>query len=162
MLAAAVAAVGLALAALSPVPAAAEEPLLTVSGKIARPNRGGEAVFTRADLERLGLTTLRTSTAWTEGVREFEGVLLCDVLDAVGADGDVLEAHALNDYYVEIPADDCRKYPVLLAMRQDGRELTPRDRGPLWIVYPRDAFPELKREIINSRWVWQLDRLTVK
>ena len=153
----------LAVAGLSSlVPAAGETPLLTVTGHISRPNQGDAAVFGRADLEALGLHELRTSTAWTEGVVTFEGVRLCDVLDAAGADGVVIEAHALNDYIVQIPADDCRKYPVLLAMRQNGRVLSVRDRGPLWIVYPRDDFPELATDIVNTRWVWQLDRLGVK
>jgi hypothetical protein len=142
--------------------AAGESPLLTVTGNISRPNDGDSRVFDRDDLEALGLYELRTTTAWTNGVVTFEGVRLCDVLDAAGAEGEVIEAHALNDYVVEIPADDCRKYPVLIAMRQNGRVLRVRDRGPLWIVYPRDEFPELVSDIVNTRWVWQLDRLEVR
>jgi hypothetical protein len=43
----------------------------------------------------------------------------------------------------------------------NGQELA-RDRAPIWIVYPRDDFPELQDEKVNTRWVWQLSSLTVE
>jgi hypothetical protein len=136
--------------------------LLTVSGRIANMSTPGRAEFDRAALESLGVHKVRTTTVWTDGVGTFEGPLLCDLLDRVGADGKVLLAQALNDYSVEIPADDCRKYPVVLALTLDGRDLQRRDKGPIWIVYPRDEHPELRTEQVNTRWVWQLNRLEVR
>jgi hypothetical protein len=136
--------------------------LLSVSGRIAHVTAPGRAEFDRAALQRLGLHTVRTTTVWTDGVGTFEGPLLCDVLDRVGAEGKVLVARALNDYAVEIPVEDCRKYPVVLALTLDGRELHRRDKGPIWIVYPRDDHAELRSEQVNTRWVWQLDRLEVR
>ena len=44
----------------------------------------------------------------------------------------------------------------------DGEELRVRDKGPLWIVYPRDDFPELDNRLIRSRWVWQVKELMVR
>lgn len=155
-----------ALAAL-PARAAALAPadgpvLLTVEGSITETNAGDRAELDRATLTALGLHKVRTSTPWTNGVVEFEGPLLCDLLDFLGARGTKLFASALNDYTAEIPIEDCRRYPVILALRQDGRNLRVRDKGPIWIVYPRDDHPELYREIVNSRWVWQLARLDVR
>ena len=63
---------------------------------------------------------------------------------------------------VEIPIEDCRRYPVVLALTRDGRDLQRRDKGPIWVVYPRDDHAELRSEQINTRWVWQLDRLEVR
>ena len=57
---------------------------------------------------------------------------------------------------------DFADYPVLFALKMDGRDLTVRDRGPIWIVYPRDDFSELRNERVNARWVWQLNGLTVE
>lgn len=135
--------------------------LLTVTGHISRTTSPGRAEFDRAALEALGLHEVSTSTAWTDGVSRFQGPLLRDVLDRVGASGTRLTARALNDYSVRIPIGDCRKYRVLLALTRDGRELQRRDKGPIWVVYPRDDHPELRSELINSRWIWQLDRLDV-
>ena len=136
--------------------------VLTVTGRISHTTSGNRAEFDRAALESLGLHQARTSTAWTDGVSIFEGPLLCDLLGRVGATGTMLLAQALNDYTVEIPVDDCRKYPVILALRRDGNDLQRRDKGPIWIVYPRDAYPELRSEQVNTRWIWQLNRLEVR
>jgi hypothetical protein len=40
--------------------------------------------------------------------------------------------------------------------------MTVRDKGPLWIVYPYDAKPEYRQELIYSRSIWQLDHIEVK
>jgi hypothetical protein len=145
-------------------PAAGEsETLLVVTGRIA-PELAAEggARFDREALQTLPQHEIRTSTPWTDGVSAFEGPLLCDLLERLGADGTVLHARALNDYAIDIPVEDCERYPVILALKRDGKELSRRDMGPIWIVYPRDDHPELQLETINARWVWQLTELEVR
>lgn len=157
------------LACLVPVDAGAEAlprptgaVVLTVSGAIAVTNTKAEARFDRAMLEKLGVHALRTSTTWTTGVKTFEGVRARDVMAAVGAKGTEARAVALNDYAVIVPLEDFDRYDVLLAFRMDGQDLTARDKGPLWIVYPRDAHRELNDAKFDARWAWQLKRLEVK
>lgn len=111
--------------------------------------------------------TLDTHTAWTEGVQHFDGVLLRDVLASAGikaedAKDKVLEALALNDFRVEIPAADAYKYDVLLAQKINGKALSRRDKGPYWIVYPRDQHSELNDSRYDHRWAWQLKQLQIK
>lgn len=137
-------------------------PILEVSGSIATKNDGGSAKFDLAMLEKLGVAKVKTSTAWTEGTPQFEGVLVRDLLAAVGATGGTVTAVALNDYKIEIPIADFNKYGVILAYRQDGQELRIRDKGPLWIVYPQDDHPELKTKATQAKWLWQLKELRVK
>ena len=91
------------------------------------------------------------------------GVRLSDVLDRVGASGDTLTAIALNDYSAELPSEDARTWPVILAFSRDGKTLSVRDKGPLWIVYPRDDHAELQSEALAmGKWVWQLKAIDVK
>ena len=71
----------------------------------------------------------------------------------------VLSASAMS---AEIPTSDFQRYPVILAMTMNGKPLSRRDKGPLWIVYPRDDHPELATPEVNARWVWQLKALTVR
>lgn len=149
-----------ALAA-EPLPQPSGPVILTVSGAIERTNGAGAAHFDRAMLQELGVASIETSTVWTDGVKRFEGVSLKKVLDRVGARGTRLRASALNDYAIVLPISDLR-YDPLLAMSMDGSELTVRTRGPLWIVFPRDAFPELRTAEQDARWVWQLKRLSVE
>ncbi|MBB5702094.1 hypothetical protein FHS76_001969 [Ochrobactrum daejeonense] len=147
----------------STVPSHAEPATtLTVIG----PN-GNRRVLTRDDFARLPQSRLQTSTAWTEGPQSFDGVLLRDVLATVGIDGRhigdrQITVSALNDYSVEIPLLDAFKYDVLLAHRMNGKVLNRRDKGPYWIVYPRDQHEELDDLRYAHRWAWQLKQIEVK
>ncbi len=136
--------------------------ILTVTGQITRTNAPGRAEFDVAMLEALGVEELRTATAWTEGRPLFVGPRGQALLEAVGARGERLKAKAINDYLVTIPAEDFRRYPVLLALKIDGEYLRVRDKGPIWVVYPRDQHPELATAQMNQRWIWQLKELAVE
>lgn len=157
---------GLALLASLPDPVRADAlpppqgpVLLEIAGKIDAPN--GTARLDLAGLEGLGLRHLRTSTYWTEGIQDFEGVLLRDLLRAVGAHGQMAVMFALNDYTVDIPVADAEAYDVLIAVRQNGAEMPIRSKGPLWIIYPIDEHPELDRKSTSDKMIWQLSRIVI-
>ncbi|WP_449396469.1 molybdopterin-dependent oxidoreductase [Devosia riboflavina] len=150
---AAAAATGSALSL--PVFAESEPVILEVSGQVE-----ATRTFTLSQLRALGVTSLETSTAWTDGAPEFEGVLGRNVLDTLGPlSSSHVTALALNDYRADIPLSDFYEYDVLFAWSMDGEMMTRRDKGPLWIVYPRDNVPQLREERYEHRWVWQLNRL---
>jgi hypothetical protein len=148
--------------ALEPLPAPAGPVILTVAGSIAVTNGDSGAAFDRDMLYALGISELTTTTPWTDGQRVFSGVLGRAVLARVGAEGTTVLAFALNDYTVEIPMEDFEKYDVLLATEMDGEEMLVSDKGPIWIVYPRDSDPELQDRRMHDRWVWQLKALQVQ
>jgi hypothetical protein len=136
--------------------------LLTVTGKIDRTNSPQGAEFDRPMLEALGMVKLLTSTNFTDGRKEFDGIPLAALLARVGANGASLRATALNNYATTFPLTDLAYEPIL-AMRMDGVVLTPRDKGPLWIVFPKDRFSTvLTGPYWDQKWVWQLDRLSVE
>lgn len=135
--------------------------VLTIEGNIARTNAEDRALFDLAMIEALPVTTLDTSTVVTDGVGHFEGVLMHKLLEFVGAEGELVTATAVNDYVIDIPMSDFVEFDVLAAYRMDGDQLTARDKGPLWIVYPRDDHDELQDIRYDYRWVWQLVRLEV-
>ena len=109
--------------------------VLTVSGRVHQPNRGSVAVFDMAMLERLPQTSFVTLTPWYAQARKFTGPLLRDVLAAAGSPGSPgghLRAVALNDYRVNIPADDAQRYDMVLARLLDDKPMLVRDKGPLF------------------------------
>lgn len=137
-------------------------PLLIVKGALSLTNVGNEAHLDRALLETFGVTTVRTSTPWSEATHEFEGVLLGSLLKALGASGTSMRSRALNDYEVDIPIEDVQRYKVLIAWSCDGISLTRRDKGPLWLVYPWSDHPELNNSATKQRSIWQLHEIELQ
>lgn len=144
--------------------AAAAEPLATLT--VIAPN-GTTRVLTGEDFTQLPQTTLQTNTAWTEGPQNFDGVLMREVLATVGVGPKDAANHsitvvAINDYSISIPLQDAYKYNVLIARKMNGKALSLRDKGPYWIVYPRDHHVELNDSRYDHRWAWQLKQIEVK
>ncbi|NJN46526.1 MAG: molybdopterin-dependent oxidoreductase [Candidatus Competibacteraceae bacterium] len=138
------------------------EVILAITGAISRTNAPGKAEFDLAMLQALGVEQRRRTTPWTDGIQEFDGVLMRDVMKAVGATGQEVLASALNDYAITIPLDDFTQYPILLAFAANGKALTRRDKGPLWIIYPTEEFPETNTATHIARSIWQLYHLEVR
>ena len=136
--------------------------VLTITGHITRANDGDSAVFDEAMLAALPSASLETTTVVTDGIKQFDGFLMRDLLTLVGADGETVSATALNDYIIDIPMEDFERFDVLVATHMDGQRLLPSDKGPLWIVYPRDDHAQLQDIRYDYRWVWQLVRLKVE
>lgn len=137
-------------------PSLADDVLLEVSFSDRDPVR-----LSRADLEAMPATEFSTSTLWTEGVVVFQGVSLFDFVKEMHIEGDTIEAIAINDYLIEVPIEDAVKGGPMIAYRMNGEEMSPRDKGPLWIVYPYDSNVEYQSETYYSRSVWQMNRIVV-
>lgn len=138
--------------------------VLTLSGGITESNagEGKKAEFDMAMLEKLPQYSFKTRTPWHDQVREYTGPRLRDVLAAVKADGKVLKAIALNDYQVEIPAEDAAKFDVIVARLADGKPMAIRDKGPLFIMYPFDTTEVLQSPLYYSRAAWQLKAIEIQ
>lgn len=136
--------------------------LLTVAGRLSRPNHGMESRYDLAMLDALPQGSFSGPTPWLEQSAHFTGPLLSAVLDDVGAMGTALEVSAINDYMAVIPASDARTMAVILATRLDGQPMPVRARGPLWVIYPMDRDPALRNEAIYAKSVWQVARITIR
>ena len=139
-----------------------ERVILTIAGAIARTNAAGEARFDRPMLDSLPQHEFATSTVWTEGVSVYSGVLLRDLLAAVGAEGTALTAHAIDGYSATIPLDSLADDGPLVASLRDGAAMSVRQRGPLWIVFPFDDNPSYRNDTTYNRSIWQLNRIEIE
>lgn len=136
--------------------------ILTIAGAVSKTNMSNTAVFDAAMIDALPVHSIKTNTPWFKDAVTFSGPLLQDVLNAVGAKGEMLTIKALNDYQIQVPLSDAQKYQTILARKVDGKVLSVRDKGPLFLIYPFDAVPELKNDIYYGRSIWQIASITVK
>lgn len=141
--------------------ARSEEPVLIVRN--ATDPASAELKLTEAELMAMPQVTIRTSTEFTDGVIAFSGPLARDVIARAGV-GKATTAHlvAANDYAVDIPIADFFDYDVVLALVADGKRLTMRDKGPIWVVYPFDDHKALNDPIYNARSIWQLTTVELR
>ncbi|MFM0038941.1 molybdopterin-dependent oxidoreductase [Paraburkholderia strydomiana] len=118
--------------------------------------------FTEAQLLALPVHSITTATTWTPR-STFTGPLLADILKTVGAYGTQVEFHTFDDYTYTLPVSDADRYGVVVAYSMNGQRLKISDFGPLFLIYPRDAYPtELTGALGDSKFVWQIKALIVK
>jgi hypothetical protein len=141
-------------------------PLLTVRGRILSGMPQGRSglrrcLCTDAELRALASKRIVTSTIWTPRC-SFEGPLLTSVLEHVRARGQHLRLDALDDYQVTIPWEDLDRYGLILAHSADDQRLRRSHFGPLWLIYPRDEYPnELNGPVAQAKFIWQVRSLEV-
>ena len=135
--------------------------VLSLGGRIQRTNQGERAALDMAMLEALAQHSFTTKTPWFKQPRKFTGPLLRDVLSLVGAQGTTLRMTALNDYRIDVPNDDARRFDVVLARMIDDKPITVREKGPLFMIYPFDSLAALRNPLYYSRSVWQLKSIDV-
>lgn len=138
------------------LPAFADETLLQVSNA-----EGAVVEFDRQALESLPQVSIKTSTLWTQGVIEFRGPLLLDVLHSAGITSGRVAFQALNDYRLEADLTEFTQEWPIIATRRDGLPFGVRDNGPLWVIYPFDRGGKLAEERTYFSSVWQLVSITV-
>jgi len=142
-----------AIALLGAGVAGAAEVALTI-GKV---GRGAQTDLTLSDLSALGEVTIVTGNDFVDGQRNFRGPLMRDLLQHYGAGGaEKVRLTAVNDYHVDVAVSEFYAYDVILALTVDGKPLSRRDRGPIWLIYPTDDHQELQDPVYNGRLIWQL------
>jgi hypothetical protein len=150
---------GLAVPSASTATTASNGPVvLTIEGKVG----GGRVEFSRAELEAIGLATIRTTTPWHDGVQTFEGVPLSALMGRVASGVRQAEFIALNKYRTVIPFEDFARHQPILALKRNGNYMEVRDKGPLFVIYPYDAKAELRSEQYFARSAWQVRAINIQ
>lgn len=112
------------------------------------------------DLAALPQVTIRAQNAFVDGEVAFRGPLARDVLQLLAlGEAEVLRFTAANDYSVEIPSSDFDEFDAILAMEADGKPLSRRDKGPLWLMYPISEDDDRMESVYVHRLIWQVVRI---
>lgn len=133
------------------------EPMLVLSrgpGNVEQLELGQE------DLLKLEQVTIATENEFTDGKVLYKGPLVRDVIALLTLDqAEFLRFTAANDYFIDIPTEDFRKFDAILAMEADGVPLSRRDKGPIWLMYPISDHDELRDRVYTQRLIWQLVKI---
>lgn len=145
------------------IPAPTDNIILTVTGKIGTSNRDGAIVMDRDMIESVGEVEYKVTDPFENKPYTYRGPLMSDLLSLwqVPDDAQTLEVVALDDYTVDIPIAEVRKYPVLFALQQEGEYMPTSTRGPAMLVFPYDNF-EFDPAVYNDYWSWQIKSIEVK
>ena len=113
-------------------------------------------------LAALPQAEFRTETPWTDGMHSYRGPTLAGLLAAQGVkDASQIEVLALNGYQQRVDLALFAEAPLTLARYQDGKALTRRNKGPLWLLVPFSDHPQLNVSAVHSNMVWQVTRIEV-
>lgn len=135
---------------------------LQIDGAISAPDGGQDIQLDAAVLRGLPQYHVTTHTPWHDGAVTFSGPRLEDLLELLKPAGRMLHITALNDYSVDIPLSDLQRYQPVLAWQLNGQPISVRNKGPLFLIYPFDAYPELHNPLYYGRSIWQIRRITVR
>lgn len=134
--------------------------ILSVSVDVANSEPAKKRIeFDREMLMDLELLSITTSTPWTENEDIYKGPLLRSLLEKLDIKAESITISALNDYKAVLPVSDAYEYDVILATEVNGKQISIRDKGPIFILYPFDQNPSLRNEVIYSRSVWQANKI---
>jgi hypothetical protein len=116
--------------------------------------------LTLEELAALPQVEVRTENEFSDGLVTYRGPLVRDVLAEIGLDRlSAVRFVAANDYYVDIPTSDFIEFDAILAMEADGKPLSRRDKGPLWLMYPISGHAALRDPVYLRRLIWQVIRI---
>ena len=160
--------------------------ILTVTGAIARANRGPldsaldqmmhkqkiqfDKGFTFDFEALLALTPLaiQPTLEYDSRPHHLSGPALLDVIKTTGAplsDSTRLLLRAVDGYVVTITVADAQKYRFIVATHLDGRPMPLGGLGPLWAVYDADRHPHMRAKPVNARFAlcpWALYHIEVQ
>lgn len=119
--------------------------------------------YTFEDLLAFEQEIVETTNDYVDELATFQGPSLQSLLEASDIDRDAgIKMSAINDFTISVPAEDAFLHGVILALLRDGEEMSVRDKGPIWVIYPMDDNPELRDDLYNGRLVWQLKSIAVE
>ena len=147
--------------------------LLTITGRIARTNRGAfdpaldqmmakqkikfdkAYGFEFATLAALPATLIKPTLEYDGKSHALSGPLLADVLKTAGAPtagSTTVLLRAVDGYAVQPTLAAIARYRFILATHLDGVPLPLGGLGPLWAVYDADRIPELAARPLAERF----------
>jgi hypothetical protein len=145
------------------IPGPTEKVVLTLYGDLVVKNGGDTLQFDMPTLEKLGIVEYAVHDPWLKSEVTYTGVLMSELSKFVGATDSATKVHivALDDYQIDIPFTEIKKWPILLATRVNGEYMSIENSGPTRIIFPYHAYPEIDPVKYDDLWIWNIKSMEV-
>jgi hypothetical protein len=130
--------------------------VLTISGPAPLAHQDRKFDFDMAMLERMPQHSILTETPWYGAGAPIQRPAAARRAEDRRAPGSLPAPRGPERLPVEMPFDDAQRYDVVLARQLDGKAMSVREKGPLFVMYPFDSQPQLRNAVYFGRCVWQL------
>ena len=116
-----------------------------------------------SDIEKLPKYQATLKTFWGMS-GTFQGVLMRDLIKHYhlrkGTKRLILRGS--NGYVAGLSLREFDKSPALLATRINGQPISPEDRGPLILIWPKKEAAALQGTATLSSWVWSISEISTQ
>ncbi|MER2496700.1 molybdopterin-dependent oxidoreductase [Vibrio neptunius] len=137
-------------------------PLFSAELVVGIDNRQPETLVYDQLVSQYPTTSFTTQLPWQPEAHEFTGVRVSDMLEQLGIqDTTSVSFIALNDYSASVTIENIVKYEPIIAYKMNGKKMKVRNKGPYWLVFNLDKFPEIDNTTFHSQMVWQIGKIMI-
>ncbi|GAA5645841.1 molybdopterin-dependent oxidoreductase [Vibrio proteolyticus] len=105
---------------------------------------------------------ITTHLPWLTDSHTFTGTSASELLDYLGVrDAYAMSFIGLNEYAATTTIEEIDKYHPIIAYYQDGKPMKVRHKGPYWLLFNVDKYPETGSEVFQTKMVWQIKEIIV-
>jgi hypothetical protein len=110
-------------------------------------------------LDKLPQKTISLYEPFLKTRRSYTGVLMSDLLAASGMGASATKVHlvALDDYAVDLDVSLLKAGNILLASREEGKEIPIAEGGPIRVVFADDVEQGKNTDL----WIWSVRTIEV-
>ncbi|MBO0202569.1 oxidoreductase [Vibrio sp. Vb1166] len=138
-------------------------PFLSANTIVFSSSQQPSVILELEEIQALPTTSYTMTLPWLPASSEFLGVKLSTLLTHVyGNVPEQVDISSLNDYHSTLSRQDILRYQPILAYQQDQNYIKVRNKGPFWVIYPLNLYPELNYNKYHAQMVWQVNEIKEK
>lgn len=105
-------------------------------------------------------TTFETQLPWFENRKSFTGIKVTDLIEFYQlTDVGSISFLGLNDYMSTSQINDIRRYQPIIAYEIEHEKIKVRNKGPYWLIFDLEKYPEIDDISFHSQMVWQIKEI---
>ncbi|MCK6264026.1 hypothetical protein KP803_12165 [Vibrio sp. ZSDE26] len=114
--------------------------------------------------QEIPANSFTTKLPWYKEPKSYKGMRVTDLMSYLDKETSSISAVsfiALNDYAATSNINDILKYEPIIAYMIDEKKMKVRNKGPYWLVFNVDKYPEIGNDVFYTQMVWQIDEVII-